>query len=46
MKCRIHSWEDSMKNKKKGERDQQDFGFLDVTLMPYIIGHKRYFIWY
>ena len=27
-------------------KEKQDFGFLDETLMPYIIGHKRYFIWY
>ena len=30
---------------KRKEKEATRFGFFYVTLMPYIIGHKCYFIW-
>ena len=34
-----------MENKNK-EEGNNILGFLNATLMSYVVGHKRYFNWY
>ena len=46
MKCRYTLLGGQYEKLKERKKRQQNFGFLYLTLMPYIIGHKHYFIWY
>ena len=41
----VHTLERTLWRIKRKKKEATRFGFLDATLIPYIIRHKCYFIW-